>query len=336
MSTAFTSLPILDLSPLRSPWPSQEELEALASRLFDIFRTVGFAYVVNAPISLSHEQIFSIAENFFSSSQETKMSLAKNAFIRGNPNTYRGFFPVQKGSDNLKEGFEIGPTPAPPASSHRSNSTIVLTEPNVFPNMSIATTAQRLHSELQSLSTTLLALLAVSLGKAPEAFTNLLTNSVSTLRLLHYPAIAPPQPKQELNCTPHTDSGLLTLLHQDSTGGLEVRNAAGQWIPAPYVPGSIVVNIGDLMAKLSGDIFVATMHRVRSHGKSRYSVPFFCEPGIDAVVPNPTVDGTDAPTEVRYEDYVLGKMGMWVEFQEAEEGGASFDSAPNISVEVGA
>lgn len=126
----------------------------------------------------------------------------------------------------------------------------------------------------------------------------------------------------ELSSTPHTDSGLLTLLHQDATGGLEVLNAAGEWVAAPYVPGSLVVNIGDLMAEMSGRRFVATMHRVRSSsgnsdkksGKGgRYSVPFFFEPGVDALVGR---EGEEVP----YGDFVLGKMKTWVEFQDVEDG----------------
>ena len=130
--------------------------------------------------------------------------------------------------------------------------------------------------------------------------------------------------KVRLSCTPHTDSGILTILHQDSTGGLEVRNAQGKWVPAPYLPGSIVVNIGDLMAKVSGGRFVATMHRVRkpeqrssrSHSQGeqddrmgRLSVPFFFEPGERCRVRD--VDGTG---EVVYGEHVREKMKGWVEF----------------------
>lgn len=329
MTTTFTSLPILDLSPLRSRSPSEKDIEGLSAKLYDIFRTVGFAYLINAPLSFSHGQVLQIAKDFFSHELNDKMKLAKTTFVKSNKNTYRGYFPAQAGSDNLKEGFEIGPTPPPPPSSQPSNSPFILTERNVMPDSNTATNTEKLYSELQSLSTTLLALLASSLGKDPTAFTSLLTNSVSTLRLLHYPAIAPPQPQQELNCTPHTDSGLLTLLHQDSTGGLEVLNAAGDWISAPYIASSIVVNIGDLMAKLSDGVFVATRHRVRSSGRDRHSVPFFCEPGVDARVP-----AGENGKMCRYEEFVLGKMGTWVEFQDVEGGSQGLGERSSIGIEV--
>ena len=158
----------------------------------------------------------------------------------------------------------------------------------------------------------------MALGKPSTFFTHYLTNSLSTLRLLHYPPI-PSNRQQELICTPHTDSGILTLLHQDSTGGLEVRNIAGEWISAPHVPGSIVVNIGDLMSRVSGGRWVATYHRVRAtkkdeekQRKGRYSVPFFFEPGIECLIQS-VVEGDEG---VVYGKHVLEKMKGWVEFQD--------------------
>lgn len=223
------------------------------------------------------------------------------------------------GADNLKEGFEIGPqtTKAPFLSS---NPRFNLTESNVFPpsRPSFQAHSELLHTELHNLSARLLSILAVALGKPPYFFDNYLADSLSTLRLLHYPPV-PTTRQQELICTPHTDSGILTLLHQDKTGGLEVRNSNGEWIAAPYLAGSIVVNIGDLMAKVSGGRWVATYHRVRSTKrkgdvmKGRYSVPFFFEPGLECVVKS--VEGD----EVVYGEHVLEKMKGWVEFQDVAD-----------------
>lgn len=256
------------------------------------------------------------------------MKLAKTTFVKSNQNTYRGYFPPQSGQmDNLKEGFEVGPSKAPkkvyPGTSQKFN----LAEPNVWPTEEAVVDGrsrlEKLYRELQSLSSTLLSLLAVSLDKPVDFFSNYLQDSISTLRLLHYP----PQPSSKasqpgevkLCCTPHTDSGILTLLHQDPTGGLEVLNASGDWVPAPYIPNSLVVNIGDLLAKVSGDRFVATMHRVRtnegganrSDGMGRLSVPFFFEPGENCLVKS-----IDSGESVVYGEHVRKKMGTWVEFQD--------------------
>lgn len=214
-----------------------------------------------------------------------------------------------------------------------------LGEPNVWPSAEacppeLKSKLERLHSELQDLSVHLLKLLGQAMSNA-DLTTTWPDNSISTLRFLHYP----PQPCTTSNakdrgnnvprlcCTPHTDSGILTLLHQDSKGGLEVRSASGKWVPAPYLTDSMVVNVGDLLARASGGRYVATLHRVRvsdavggcersSAGLGRLSVPFFFEPGEDCVVRS--VDGGDEG--VRYGDHVREKMSSWVEFQEVGGG----------------
>lgn len=205
-----------------------------------------------------------------------------------------------------------------------------LSEPNVWPGKETFDQQEQLeemYNELQAFASQLLSLLAVSFGKDENFFSSWLDDSLSTLRLLHYPPVPQSQVQQhsqepvKLSCTPHTDSGILTLLHQDATGGLEVLNASGTWVPAPYIPGSIVVNIGDLMATVSGGRFTATMHRVRTPAPKisvsgervgRFSIPFFFEPGEDCVVV--PVDG-DADSVV-YGEHVRKKMATWVEFQD--------------------
>lgn len=94
----------------------------------------------------------------------------------------------------------------------------------------------------------------------------------------------------------------------------------GHWTPAPYVPGSIVVNVGDLMGRVSGGEYRATRHRVRSspEGMDRYSVPFFFEPGAECVVRSVRDEGDRG---VRYGEHVLGKMSGWAEFRDGGEGG---------------
>ncbi|KAF1962338.1 Clavaminate synthase-like protein [Byssothecium circinans] len=227
------------------------------------------------------------------------------------------YFPTQShlASDNLIEGFEIGNPRANRASSLKTQK-VNLTESNVWPDKHDFGSREQLeqaYNELQALASQLLSLLAISLD-----------DSLSTLRLLHYPP-AQKQPTQrkpdstQLSCTPHTDSGILTLLHQGTTGGLEVLNTSGEWVPVPYVPASIVVNIGDLMATVSGGRFTATMHRVRTpprsstsdHGLGRFSIPFFFEPGEACVVV--PVDGDEAG--VVYGEHLRKEMATWVKFQ---------------------
>lgn len=329
MTTSFTSLPIVDLSILSSDTPSLPQFEQLGRRLYEVFSTTGFAYLVNSPLSFSHDDVFQITRDFFRMENGEKMKMAKKTFVKTNKNTYRGYFPPQPGQqDNLKEGFEIGSSSASGQNKSGHDQKFRLDEPNVwpaedsFPNGRLR--LEKLYEELQSLSSTLLSLLAISLNKPHHFFSSYLVDSLSTLRLLHYPSQAVEEDSNEIKlcCTPHTDSGILTLLHQDPTGGLEVLNASGEWIAAPYVADSIVVNIGDLLARVSGGRFIATMHRVRVSSSSsdasdefgRFSVPFFFEPGENCFVRS--VDGGDG---VVYGEHVRKKMGTWVEFQDPPE-----------------
>lgn len=115
MATTFSSLPIVDLTPLKSPSPAPADLDSLSQRLHDVFATTGFAYLVNAPLSFNHADVFGIAESFFALPDEVKMKLAKRSFRRENRNTYRGYATLPLWMRMLTRGDTFPPSPIWPA-----------------------------------------------------------------------------------------------------------------------------------------------------------------------------------------------------------------------------
>ncbi len=103
------------------------------------------------------------------------------------------------------------------------------------------------------------------------------------LKLIHYGES--PDGVARPGVAAHVDFSWITLLLQDDAGGLEVRTPAGEWVEATPRPGTLVVNIGEILQLSTGGEFVATPHRVTTGARSRVSMPFFLNPALDTVIP---------------------------------------------------
>merc|ERR1712070_223402 len=140
------------------------------------------------------------------------------------------------------------------------------------------------NAEMIKMSKRLLSYMAQVLGQDADLFEPHLTNPVATHRLLHY------WPTENFNTQigvgEHTDYGLLTILKQDSVGGLQVLNAKdATWVHATPIEGAFVVNLGDMLQRWTGNRFKSTVHRVvNTSNTDRYSVPFFLEPNMDSMI----------------------------------------------------
>ena len=129
------------------------------------------------------------------------------------------------------------------------------------------------------------------LGLPETVFAQAFDNGISTLRFIRYPVrdVARLDPALRIGegymlGAPHVDSGLVTLLAQDGVHGLEVEDRAGHWTGVPPTEGTLVVNFGKLLERWTGGAVRATRHRVVGSGRERFSVPFFYEPAVDAVI----------------------------------------------------
>jgi isopenicillin N synthase-like dioxygenase len=141
-------------------------------------------------------------------------------------------------------------------------------------------TVRGYQNEVLAVASRVLRAIAVALDLAPTFFDDRMTAPQCFLRMMHY------EPQGPVVLTdPHTDYGLITLLATDGVGGLEVRSRDGEWAMVSAPPGSLVVNLGDMLARWTNDHYVSTPHRVSApRASDRFSVPFFVNPDPATVV----------------------------------------------------
>ena len=140
---------------------------------------------------------------------------------------------------------------------------------------------QAYEAAVRALARRLVTHFELALGAAPGTLAPAFVQPTTFLRLLHYPPQDPSGPDDEFGSNPHTDYGFMTILAQDSSGGLQVRGPDGEtWLDVPPRPGAFVLNIGDIGERWSNGRLRSTPHRVVNRtGRDRYSIPYFFDPG---------------------------------------------------------
>ncbi len=164
--------------------------------------------------------------------------------------------------------------------------------PNIWPDEPPALRAVWLeyYAAMERLAGDLMRLFALGLGLDEHIFDDAIAEHITNLTANYYPPVEHDPLPNQYRKGPHSDWGTLTILYQDGTGGLEVvdRRTDG-WIDVPVIPGTFVVNIGDLMARWTNDQWKSTKHRVRvpdaeRRAIPRVSIPFFHHPNYDALI----------------------------------------------------
>lgn len=295
----FAPTRIIDIAPLFSesdPATDRAIAEALAAH--GSFVAAGFAGAGGFS-----ERIAELLA-FFSMAEADKLVCATCKYVPRNPNIYRGYYPLPKKPYwTHNEIFDIGPEPAmmspevPGAESFR--------EANVWPRVEPvpdwrARMLAMLHFQ-RGLALLLMAAIARGLGLDEETLVGPARGRNATLRLLHY-APAPPdfvfhgydkdEPEaigdgRRLIARSHIDTGLLSFLWQDATGGLQMEGPDGLWREVPQAPEGLSVHCGDLLEALTGGRLKGTVHRVVGHGEERRSVGYFLEPDFETEVVAP-------------------------------------------------
>jgi isopenicillin N synthase-like dioxygenase len=253
---------------------------------------IGFMTVTGLPSDLlsatNRKRLLAI----FSLPDAKKRALCRRSFVAENPNLYRGWFPLQDGHPTYKEGTDLGPDLVRPL---RHDPSDPLTEPTPLPTEvelpGWRAAAAAYYRGMETIGATLMRALARGLGLPETVFDAAFVDGISTLRLIRYPVrrLETLDPALRVGAgymlgAPHVDSGLMTLLAQDGVAGLEVEDRAGTWIGVPPTEGTLVVNFGKLLERWTAGRVRATRHRVVGSGAERFSVPFFYEPAVDAVI----------------------------------------------------
>lgn len=182
--------------------------------------------------------------------------------------------------------------------------------PNAWPAMSgFKQNVAAYYGEVLMLARRIVRLFAKVLDLDEDYFDSAVVFPGAMLRLLKYPAQDPHEP-DALGIGAHTDIEAFTILCQGTQPALQILNVDGQWIQAPPVPGTFVVNIGDMLARWSNDVFISTVHRVHNcTGTERYSIPFFMGPSYDTMLrPLPTCVQRDG--KAKYDPILAGEY-VW-------------------------
>ncbi|XP_066540741.1 uncharacterized protein [Hoplias malabaricus] len=283
---------------------SDKDLHQLGEELRTAFTEVGFVYLKNTGIDEQEvDHVMTTSKTFFLLSEEKKM-----LFSRGNfPNSNHGWVSVERENLNprrpgdLKEAFNI--SSLLPDIEWPSDGV------DEFRNVHVS-----FFLRCKELSLRVLRVMALSLGIEVDIFLKAHRHigseeNTSTMRTLYYPPVQSVKEGQ-IRCGEHSDYGSITLLFQSHEGGLQILNRKMEFIDAPSIPGTVVVNIADLMQRWTSDVFVSAVHRVLSppagDTRTRQSLAFFVQPDNDVIIT--CCDGSNKYPPVNALDYLLARF----------------------------
>ncbi|KAH7360847.1 Clavaminate synthase-like protein [Rhexocercosporidium sp. MPI-PUGE-AT-0058] len=282
----FETIPQVDFSKIDSS--SLKDRQAIAKEVGAAFRDSGFLYAANHGISEDlQKELFGVIKEFFDLPLEEKMKIHinKSASIKG----YEALLETKLDATtrgDLKEAFNIGDDPFDPEQNVPSDLDISSypKNGNQWPSSpEFRTIMYKYNAAILSFSKKLMRIIALALSLPETYFDHMADFPMAGLRALHYPS---QEVDSDIGIGAHADYSWFTLVNQlTPTPALEVLNHNGQWIPAPPIPGTLVVNVGDFLEMATNNEFVSTVHRVvNKSGEERYSIPYFFSPSKDVMI----------------------------------------------------
>jgi isopenicillin N synthase-like dioxygenase len=308
-------IPVIDLAPFLSGAPGG--LKACAVQLRDALENVGFYLIVNHGVSQATiDQAYAAVRQFFALPAEVKKTLLKNrdnigyAPIRALYNRATSDLNKERQVTSAAESFfmkaDLAPDHPDVLAAKRFRS------PNQWPQEQAAPGFRQAMvtyaRTLEALGKSLLPLYATALDLPADWFDQAFVDPMYTLRISRYPRQATLGDREQ-GLPPHTDTSFMTLLPYNRIQGLQVRLTDGQWIDAPAVPGSFVVNSGNMLRRWSNNRCMSTPHQVVNHSpEERYALPFFLDCNRDWLMDClPSCTSPDNPFQyepMTYNDYM--------------------------------
>ncbi|WP_027000511.1 isopenicillin N synthase family dioxygenase [Eisenibacter elegans] len=276
----YNEIPSVDLADFANP----ERKPAFVQQLGEAFTHFGFVAVKNHGLSEElRKRLYEIVEAFFAQPEQIKQQYEDPELAGQRGYTGKGKEHAKDHNvGDLKEFFQIGQTLDDPNDPLHAEY-----PPNIFPKelATMEPTTLEAYRILEQAGAQLLRAIALYLNLDENYFDDKVHKGNSILRCIHYFPITNPEaiPEGAVRAAAHGDINLITLLMGASAEGLEVQRLDGKWIPITALPDQLVVNVGDMLDRLTNHVLKSTIHRVvnpprERMGTSRYSIPFFMHP----------------------------------------------------------
>lgn len=287
-AAASAQIPVIDYGPYFAGEPGA--LQALAQQVRDACERVGFFYILNHGVPQDTiDRAFAASRRFHALPLERKLALrlnennigylAMNASVQGASTVHKATKP------NQNESFFISHDRGPDHKGVLAG--IPLRGRNQWPDdmPGLREDMMAYFHALSAMCDRMMPPFAVALDMPPDYFAPFFANEAhANLRFLHYPPQAD-MSENTFGTAPHTDNSFMTALARNDVPGLAVRLPSGEWFAPPVIPGTFLVNLGNMMRRWSNDRFLSTPHGVINEtGADRYSIAYFHSPNPDSVI----------------------------------------------------
>jgi isopenicillin N synthase-like dioxygenase len=280
----YDAVPSVDLADFRA---GGEPKAKFVQELGKAWENIGFVAVKNHGLADDNrDNLYQSVQDFFQLEEDTKLKYenielaGQRGYISKGRETAKGFK-----TPDLKEFYHVGQIFE--EKDKATDSALLEYPDNIFPNETPEFSKYTTHAyqTLENSGKELLQAAALYLGLEEHYFDNKIHNGNSILRAIHYFPIPNPEElaPDAVRAAAHGDINLITLLMGASADGLQVLRRDDKWIPITALPEQVVVNVGDMLARLTNNKLKSTIHRVVNPAidkmnTSRYSIPFFMHP----------------------------------------------------------